>query len=59
MSDDTENKLKESNSEEPNVDDYQAKEETTLTSSNISSNKDREKNRKNISDNEKESERVQ
>lgn len=59
MSDDTENKLKESNSEEPNVDDYQAKEETTLTSSDISSNKDREKNRKNISDNEKESERIQ
>ena len=59
MSEDTENKLKESNNEEPNVDDYQAKEETTLTSSDISSNKNREKNRKNISDNEKESERVQ
>jgi len=42
----SEDKLKETNNEEENVDDYQAKEKNTLTTSDISANKDREKNRK-------------
>ena len=42
MSDD---KIKESDNNEMNVDDYQAKEETTLTTSDMP-RQDREKNRK-------------
>jgi hypothetical protein len=52
----SEDNLKESNNEEVSVDDYQAKEETTLTTSDISSNKgkDREKSKNDNSDNDKE-----
>ena len=50
MSDD---KIKESDDNEVNVDDYQAKEETTLTKSDIP-RQDREKNRKVNDDNDKE-----
>ena len=50
MSDD---KIKESDDNEVNVDDYQAKEETTLTKSDIP-RQDREKNRKVTDDNDKE-----
>ena len=53
----SEDNLKESNNEEVSVGDYQAKEETTLTTSEISSNKgkDRKKSSKNDnSDNDKE-----
>ena len=52
----SEDNLKESNNEEVSVDDYQAKEETTLTTSDISSNKgkDRKKSKNDNSDNDKE-----
>ena len=50
MSDD---KIKESDDNEVNVDDYQAKEETTLTKSDIP-RQDREKNRKVNDDKDKE-----
>ena len=50
MSDD---KIKESDDNEVNVDDYQAKEETTLTKSDIP-RQDREKNRKVNDDRDKE-----
>ena len=50
MSDD---KIKESDDNEVNVDDYQAKEETTLTRSDIP-RQDREKNRKVNDDKDKE-----
>ena len=50
MSDD---KIKESDNTEVNVDDYQAKEETTLTKSDIP-RQDREKNRKVNDDKDKE-----
>ena len=50
MSDD---KIKESDDNEINVDDYQAKEETTLTRSDIP-RQDREKNRKVNDDKDKE-----
>jgi hypothetical protein len=41
----SDDKIKESDDNEVNVDDYQAKEETTLTKSDIP-RQDREKNRK-------------
>ncbi len=50
MSDD---KIKESDNNEVNVDDYQAKEETTLTTSDMP-RQDREKNRKVNDDKDKE-----
>lgn len=52
----SEDNLKESNNEEVSVDDYQAKEETTLTTSDISSNKekDRKKSKNDNSDSNKE-----
>ena len=50
MSDD---KIKETDDNEVNVDDYQAKEETTLTKSDIP-RQDREKNRKVNDDKDKE-----
>ena len=50
MSDD---KIKDSEDNEVNVDDYQAKEETTLTKSDIP-RQDREKNRKVNDDKDKE-----
>ena len=52
----SEDNLKESNNEEVSVGDYQAKEETTLTTSDISSNKekDRKKSKNDNSDNDKE-----
>jgi hypothetical protein len=52
----SEDNLKESNNEKVSVDDYQAKEETTLTTSDISNNKgkDREKSKMDNSNNDKE-----
>ena len=52
----SEDNLKESNNEEVSVDDYQAKEETTLTTSDISSNKEKDlkKSKNDNSDNDKE-----
>lgn len=50
MSDD---KIKESDNKEVNVDDYQAKEETTLTKSDMP-RKNGEKNRKDNDDKDKE-----
>ena len=52
----SEDNLKESNNEEVSVDDYQAKEETTLTTSDISSKKekDRKKSKNENSYNDKE-----
>lgn|GEM_PF-2158633 len=50
MSDD---KIKESDNNEVSVDDYQAKEETTLTKSNMT-HQAREKNRKDNDDKDKE-----
>lgn len=50
MSDD---KIKESDNNDVNVDDYQAKEETTLTTSDMP-RQDREKNRKVNDDKDKE-----
>jgi hypothetical protein len=49
----SDDKIKESDDNEVNVDDYQAKEETTLTKSDIP-RQDREKNRKVNDDNDKE-----
>jgi hypothetical protein len=49
----SDDKIKESDDNEVNVDDYQAKEETTLTKSDIP-RQDREKNRKVNDDKDKE-----
>jgi hypothetical protein len=49
----SDDKIKESDDNEVNVDDYQAKEETTLTRSDIP-RQDREKNRKVNDDKDKE-----